>query len=110
MIFDRQVTFYDTTERHYDPKKHGYVGGGSKPVTLPANVTDMGVNKSAQLFGDYQRRALVIRTIYEPPRHWGYLALDGDSRKYVLNTYRKPLKYFTLIVGERSNEQAVRKT
>ena len=89
MIFDRQVTFYDTGEEHYDPKQHKYVGGDEELVTLPANV-----------FGDYKHRALAIRTIYEPPEQWGYLKLDGDSRKYVLNTYRKPLKYFTLIVGE----------
>lgn len=100
MIFDRQVTFYDTGEEHYDPKQHKYVGGDEELVTLPANVTDVGVEKSAQVFGDYKHRALVIRTVYEPPKQWGYLKLDGDSHKYVLNTYRKPLKYFTLIVGE----------
>ena len=100
MIFDRQVTFYDTGEEHYDPKQHKYVGGDEELVTLPANVTDVGVEKSAQIFGDYKHRALAIRTVYEPPKQWGYLKLDGDSRKYILNTYRKPLKYFTLIVGE----------
>lgn len=100
MRFDRLVTFHSTAERHYDPKKHGYVGGDNELATLTANVTDVGTNKSVQLFGDYKHRALVVRTIDEPPKQWNYLTIDGDSRKYVLNTSREPLKYFTLIVGE----------
>lgn len=100
MIFDRIVTFHDTAEEHYDPKTHGEAGGDKVVATLPANVTDMGVNKSVKLFGDYKHRALVIRTAYEPPKQWGYLTVDGDKRHYVLNTSREPLKCFTLIVGE----------
>ena len=87
-------------QQNCNAEQHKYVGGDEELLTLPANVTDVGVEKSAQIFGDYKHRALVIRTVYEPPKQWGYLKLDGDSRKYVLNTYRKPLKYFTLIVGE----------
>ena len=100
MIFDRYVTFHDKSNRKYDPKQHKYVGDDTKVVKLRANVTDLGTEKSVQLFGDYKHRALVIRLTKDPPEKWSYLTLDGDSKKYVLNTMRTPLKYYTLIVGE----------
>ena len=103
MRFDRRVTFLKD-DSHYDPKIHGYTDGDIEIATYPANVTDVGINKSVQVFGDYKHRALVIRTYYEPPKDWKYLTLDGDEKKYVLNTVREPLKYFTLIVGETSGD------
>lgn len=100
MIFNRYVTFHDQSNRKYDPKQHKYVGDEAPVVKLRANVTDLGTEKSVQLFGDYKHRALVIRLTKEPPARWSHLTLDGDSKKYVLNTMRTPLKYYTLIVGE----------
>lgn len=100
MIFDRYVTFHDKSNRKYDPKQHKYVGDEEQVVKLRANVTDVGTDTSVQFFGDYKHKALVIRLTKEPPTKWSYLTLDGDSKKYVLNTMRKPLKCYTLIVGE----------
>lgn len=99
MIFDRVVKFYDSTEKHYDPKQHGYVGGDKVVSTLQANVTDVGTVKSVQLFGDFKQNSLVVRLYTAPPK-WSYLTIDGNEKKYVLQTMRKPLKGYTLIVGE----------
>lgn len=99
MRFDHVIKFYDKSERHYDPKTHGYVGG-EKPVSvLHGNVTDVGTVKSVQLFGDYKQNSLVIR-LYAAPSKWSCLTIDDGKQKYVLQTMRKPLKLFTLIVGE----------
>lgn len=99
MRFDHVIKFYDKSERHYDPKTHGYVGGEKLVSILHGNVTDVGTVKSVQLFGDYKQNSLVIRLYAAPPK-WSYLTIDDGTQKYVLQTMRKPLKLFTLIVGE----------
>ena len=99
MRFDHIIKFYDKFERHYDPKTHGYVGGERLVSALHGNVTDIGTVKSVQLFGDYKQNSLVIRLYAAPPK-WSYLTIDDGTQKYVLQTMRKPLKLFTLIVGE----------
>lgn len=99
MRFDHVIKFYDKSERHYDPKTHGYVGGEKLVSMLHGNVTDVGTVKSVQLFGDYKQNSLVIRLYAAPPK-WSYLTIDDGTQKYVLQTMRKPLKLFTLIVGE----------
>lgn len=99
MRFDHVIKFYDKSERHYDPKTHGYVGGEKLVSMLHGNVTDVGTVKSVQLFGDYKQNSLVIR-LYAAPSKWSYLTIDNGTQKYVLQTMRKPLKLFTLIVGE----------
>ena len=99
MRFDHVIKFYDKSERRYDPKTHGYVGGEKLVSMLHGNVTDVGTVKSVQLFGDYKQNSLVIRLYAAPPK-WSYLTIDGGKQKYVLQTMRKPLKLFTLIVGE----------
>ena len=99
MRFDHVIKFFDKSERHYDPKTHGYVGGEKLVSILHGNVTDVGTVKSVQLFGDYKQNSLVIRLYAAPPK-WSYLTIDDGTQKYVLQTMRKPLKLFTLIVGE----------
>ena len=99
MRFDHVIKFFDKSERHYDPKTHGYVGGEKLVSVLHGNVTDVGTVKSVQLFGDYKQNSLVIRLYAAPPK-WSYLTIDDGTQKYVLQTMRKPLKLFTLIVGE----------
>lgn len=99
MRFDHIIKFYDKSERYYDPKTHGYVGGEKLVSILHGNVTDVGTVKSAQLFGDYKQNSLVIRLYAAPPK-WSYLTIDDGKQKYVLQTMRKPLKLITLIVGE----------
>ena len=77
----------------------GYVGGEKLVSMLHGNVTDVGTVKSVQLFVDYKQNSLVIRLYAAPPK-WSYLTIDDGKQKYVLQTMRKPLKLFTLIVGE----------
>lgn len=99
MRFDHVIKFFDKSERHYDPKTHGYVGEEKLVSVLHGNVTDVGTVKSVQLFGDYKQNSLVIRLYAAPPK-WSYLTIDDGTQKYVLQTMRKPLKLITLIVGE----------
>lgn len=98
MRLDHEITFW-TDDEEYNPKTHEY-GDQKKVATAAASVTDMGTDKSVQLFGNYAQKAKVIRLADPITVNWSYLTIDDDATRYVLNTARDPLKNATLIVGE----------
>jgi len=104
MIFDHKVYFYSKSDRKYNPRTHQYEGEPKLVDSMSANVTDVGTNRSVQLFGNYNQNSKVVRTIKEPPSIWDYVTIDNHDPKYVLQTSRKPLKYYTLIVGESNGK------
>ncbi|MBM6954627.1 hypothetical protein H5971_02965 [Lactobacillus coleohominis] len=100
MRMDSIVSFYSATGRKYNPHTHQYEGETKMVVELPANVTDVGTDRSVQVLGNLNANSKVVRTYEEPPAKWDYLLIDGHVTHYRLQTQRKPLKLFTLIVGE----------
>lgn len=98
--YDKLVTFYAAGDRHYDPKTHGYVGGPKMVGTILANITDLGTDRSAQVLGNIDTKAKVIRLIAPAPDKWDWLTIGNDGPKYRLTTSREVLKGNTLIVGE----------
>ena len=98
MRLDHEITFWMDDEE-YNPKTHEY-GGQKKVVTAAASVTDMGTNKTVQLFGNYAQKAKVIRLADPITVNWSYLTIDDEATHYALNTARDPLQNATLIVGE----------
>lgn len=100
MIFDSNVTFYNAATRKYNPKTHKYEGNPEKVGEIYANVTDVGTDRSVQVLGNLNANSRVIRSYEEPPASWDYCLIDNHVTKYRLQTSRKPLKLFTLIVGE----------
>ena len=100
MRMDSIVKFYSATARKYDPRTHQYIGESVEIAELPANVTDVGTNRSVQVLGNLNANGKVVRTYEEPPAKWDYLLIDGHVTHYRLQTQRKPLKLYTLIVGE----------
>ncbi len=100
MRMDSIVEFHLLEKAHYDPHQHGYVDGEDQVTKLPANVTDVGTDRSSQVLGNLNANSKVVRTYEKPPAKWDYLLIDGHVTKYRLVTQRKPLKLFTLIVGE----------
>ena len=102
MRFNNNVKFYSEEAEHYDPTSGGYVGGTELVAEVIANVTDLGTNRSSQLFGDVNTQAKVIRMVRPVGAVWSYCLIDDDTTKYVQTTARDPLKAHTLIVGERN--------
>lgn len=98
MRLDHEVTFW-LDDEEYDPQTHQY-GDVKKVATAVASVTDMGTDKSVQLFGNYAQKAKVIRLAEPVTVNWSYLTIDDDATHYALNTSRNPLQNATLIVGE----------
>ena len=98
MRLDTVVKFYSESERHYDPKTHGYVGGVTLVATVMANVTELGTNRSMELLGSYTANSKVVRLVGSVPQKWSYLMI-GD-KKYRLQTSRQTQKMTSLLVGE----------
>lgn len=100
MRFDKSVTFYyKGTDGRYNPNT-SKSGGWYELIqaVIKANVTEVGTERAAQVFGSFTQRSLVVRLIVAPPLGWSYLTIAGMPGKYVLQTAREPLKGHTLIV------------
>lgn len=100
MRLDTVVKFYSESERHYDPKTHGYVGGVTLVATVMANVTELGTNRSMELLGSYTANSKVVRLVGSVPQKWSYLMIDDIDKKYRLQTSRQTQKMTSLLVGE----------
>lgn len=100
MRLNSEVKFYDQTKQHYNPDTSQYEGGETLVATVMANVTDIGTNRSNELFGKLDANSKVVRMIEPVKFVWSYLTIDDDPTHYVQQTDRRPLKNATLIVGE----------
>ena len=102
MRYDTDVTFIKNSESsHYDPDLGEWIEDEPERITVGANVTDLGTNRSVALFGSIKQGAKVIRTqpLFEVPK-WDVIEINGKS--YQLTTDRQPLERNTLIVEEVS--------
>lgn len=100
MRMDSKISFYSESKRRYNPHASKYEGGTELVATRYGNVTDVGTNRSVELFGKYDQRAKTIRFSEPVTVSWSYLTIDDSPVKYRLNTERRPLKGVSLIVGE----------
>ena len=98
MLLNSEITFWSEDDS-YNPKTHEY-GETKKVAVFMANVTDLGTNRSVELFGTYDSTAKVIRMVEPINEPWSYLTIGDSQIHYILQTARKPLQNATLIVGE----------
>ena len=91
MRMDSVVKFYQEGRRSSDIKL---------VAEDMANVTDVGVDRSANVLGNINQRSLVVRTLHPAEVGFSYLTINDDDRHYRLMTGRQPLKGNTMIVGE----------
>lgn len=100
MRMDSKISFYSESKRRYNPHTSKYEGGTELVANRYGNVTDVGTNRSVELFGKYDQQAKTIRFSEPVTVSWSYLTIDDNPVKYRLNTERRPLKGVSLIVGE----------
>lgn len=100
MRMDQKISFYSEKGRKYNPHTSKYEGGPKLVATRYGNVTDVGTNRSVELFGKYDERAKAIRFSEPVTPNWSYLTIGDNQVKYRLRTERHPLKGVSLIVGE----------
>lgn len=100
MRFDQTVTFWSQLDRKYNPKTSQYEGEIKQVDKVTANITDVGLVKSVQTYGNYAQRGWTIRLKRPVTVIWSYLTIDDGETKYRLQNGRQPINATTLIVGE----------
>lgn len=97
MRFDTLVDFISEGKKRYIPEQ-GYSTGTELVTSRMANVTDLGTNRSVQLFGDVDTNRKVIRLMVPVGTNWSYCKIGG--KKYRQVTATNVLKGHSMIVGE----------
>lgn len=97
MRMDHVIRFY-AQGTGYNPVTGRHDNSAKLVATIYGNVTDMGVDRAVQVFGNYNHQSKILRLESAMPKSWSYLTIDGDT--YRMQTSRKPLKGNTLIVGD----------
>lgn len=99
MRFESTVKFWSESAEHYVPGV-GYEGGITLVAATPANITDAGTNRSAEVFGGVKTANKVVRLLSPIVSEWSYLTIDDSSKHYKAVTSRDLSHGTTLIVGD----------
>ena len=99
MRYDTPVTFVEKQGSYYDPVIGEHVEGKLVETVTTANVTDLGIERSVNVFGQFEEGAIVIRTqpLFKVPS-WTYIIV-GD-KTYSKTMTRTHLGRTTLVVKE----------
>ncbi|MEB8400912.1 hypothetical protein NGG61_13370 [Enterococcus casseliflavus] len=100
MRYNDEITFViQRTRDVYDPDTGNWIPGTTEKKTVCANVTDLGLVRSVEIFGDIQQGAKVIRLqpLATMPT---FEQIEFEGRIYELATHKQPAGRNTLIVKE----------
>ncbi|HAM79598.1 hypothetical protein [Ornithinibacillus bavariensis] len=61
MRFDKRITFVIETNSYYDPIKGEYVNGEVIKTTKPCNLSNLGIERTNELFGQIDKVITVAR-------------------------------------------------
>ena len=98
MRYDIPVVFVKQTEGHYDYDLGEYVDGQREETAMLANVTDLGTERTVNIFGDVKENARVVRLMERYEGKFDYIEIEGIPYT-VLKTQNLRHKQ-TLIVQE----------
>ena len=93
-----EVTFIkESPDSHYDPDLGEWVEKELTRAVFSANITDIGTDRSAKVFGDIKQGAKVMRMmpLFNMPE---YDYIEFDNKKWALMTYRNPSERNTFIL------------
>ncbi|NUF26337.1 hypothetical protein [Bombilactobacillus mellis] len=90
------VKFYKEENSSYNPDTGQYDDSNQLIAVLPANVTDLGADRTKELFGNLDTDMKVIRTFQPVNFNWSYCLIDNTKFSQT-----KILSHKSLIVGER---------
>ncbi|GKQ42915.1 hypothetical protein RD055328_08380 [Companilactobacillus sp. RD055328] len=96
MRITHYVDFYKK-DRVYNPNTSTYDINDKFVGKVPCNVTDLGVERSIQLFGKYDINKKVVRPFERLDFNWSYLVINDT--KYEKNSSLSALNVSSLVVG-----------
>lgn len=100
MRYNNVIRFYSEGKRRYNFQTSQSEGDPVLLLEVMGNVTDMGADRSKNLLDSITQGAKVVRLVEPVDVKWSYLTIDDSPKKYRLRTVIKPLKNYSLLVGE----------
>lgn len=85
MRYADRVTFVKTADERYDPDLGEYTHTETISETKPCFAMEMGVEKSVQIFGDYQKARKVIYLKQPYIKAFDYCEYEGKRYKAQAN-------------------------
>ena len=79
MRYDVPVVFVKQTEGHYDYDLGEHVEGKREEIVMLANVTDLGTERTVNIFGDVKENAMVIRLMGHYEVKFDHIEIEGIS-------------------------------
>lgn len=79
MRYNKRITFVTETEGGLNPETGNHEESKLVKTTLPCNISSLGVDRSAQLFGEIDTSVIVVRLrrVYDIP--FDYALVDGKE-------------------------------
>ena len=77
MRYDIPVVFVKQTEGHYDYDLGEHVEGQREESVLMANVTDLGTERTVNIFGDVKENARVVRLMGRYEVDFDHIEIEG---------------------------------
>lgn len=93
MRFTEQVSFLKKGEEKYDPDSSTYVPGEDLKQTFLANISDMGLKRSMEIFGDYRVDRKVVRLLNSFKGEFDIIELEGKRYRFTVDKQDKTVFY-----------------
>ncbi|MFK8243850.1 MULTISPECIES: hypothetical protein [unclassified Facklamia] len=82
MRTNQRISFIlDIEDEVYDDDLGEWVGGATEKVTLPCFVSDLGLERSMAIFGDYRVQRKVVRLLKSFNQEFNSIEFAGETYK-----------------------------
>lgn len=82
-LSDRIVFVNEIIDETYNFDTGEYEGGESTRDSVPCAVSDLGLDRSMQVFGDYSKTRKVVRLLHPYTKPYSYVEYRGKSYQIV---------------------------
>lgn len=88
-----RITLVKQGKPEYDPMIGEHVEQDAEEVIVPANVTDIGMDRSVELFGDFGKEVYIARLDHIPDFQYDYVLYEGKQFKVIKERLRTNVLY-----------------
>lgn len=93
MRYDERVYFVKTSGEVYNPDTGRYEQGPNTAEIRPANITDLGIERSFQAFGDFQSNRMIVRLQRPYTKDFDYMIFRAGKYHVKLHKQKKTVFY-----------------
>lgn len=100
---DGRVTFVTTQGGAYNPRTHQYDPVTEVEKVKACHISDLGLDESVRVFGNYQEHRKVIRFGQPYLEHFDFIRYQGKQYKALLHRLDKTVFYIeadSVVTGE----------